>query len=150
MRARARHSDQHAEASWVDWLSGIRLLSQPLERSGREQRRAGRVVGAIVAVARTIEADETDRAPELVAESGPPRTLDEVTGRSVPVDRHGDRLADGDGAADRRSIRHAQVEVAGLRVEASGDRRQRREALAIEEAAGLVNDAETAIVVDTV
>ncbi len=123
-------------------------MSQSLERSGREQRRASGVVGAIVAVARTVKADEAHRTPELVAEAGRPWAIDEVTGRGVAVDRQRDGCAERDGPADRRPIREAQMEVAGLQVKAGGDGRQRREPLAIEQPTGFVDDAEAAIVLD--
>src|SRR6266571_6084280 len=42
------------------------------------------------------------------------------------------------------------MEVAGLHIEAGGDGRQRREPLAVEQPTGLVHDAESAIILDTV
>ena len=64
------------------------------------------------------------------------------------VHRHCDRLTVAHGTGDARAARKAQLEAIGARIEVRADRRDRREALAIEHVPVVTDKAEEAIVRD--
>ena len=106
--------------------------------------------GTIMTVAGTIEAHETDRPAHAIAERGCPRTFDQMARRLMPVDGHLYRLANSHGARDPRVMIQAQLETIGRGLEERAHRCHGREALAVEQPAGLVDEAEPAVLVDAV
>jgi hypothetical protein len=138
-------ADRHPEAPAVDRPVLSRRVSQRLERTGRDECRAGESA-AIDAVALTLGTRETDRPTDVVRQRVVPRPLDEAPFHRAAEEARHDALAELDVSDDLAAVGEPKQWVPVDELGPHGE--QRRNALPVQERPFIVDEVEATVAPD--